>query len=79
MISSTLGAPFGGTTVGGHQGLEVLASWVITPPKAGGGGGSWSPRIVVVALGAPRGPRDLLSQSGARHQRGQQPGNADCH
>ena len=30
----------GGTTVGGHQGLEVLASCVITPPKAGGGGGS---------------------------------------
>jgi hypothetical protein len=56
MISSTLGAPFGGTTVGGHQGLEVLASWVITPPKAGGAGGSWLPRIVVVALGAPRVP-----------------------
>ena len=37
--AARLGAPLGGTTLGGHQGLEVFASGVITPPKAGGGGG----------------------------------------
>jgi hypothetical protein len=56
MISSTLGAPLGGTTVGGHQGFEVLASCVTLPPNFGGGGGSWLPGIVVVAPGAPRVP-----------------------
>src|SRR5262245_17703623 len=56
MISSTLGAPFGGTTVGGHQGFESLASSLITPSNFGGGGGSCLPSIVIVALGEPGAP-----------------------
>ncbi len=56
MISSTLGAPFGGTMLGGHQGLELVAFSLITPPNFGGGGGSCFPLIVVVALGEPGTP-----------------------
>ena len=33
MISSTLGAPFGGTMRGGHQGGDSEAFSLITPPK----------------------------------------------
>ena len=51
MISSTLGAPLGGTTRGGHQVLESVAFSLITPPNFGGGAGIWFPLIVVVALG----------------------------
>ena len=40
MISRKLGAPFGGTTRGGHQGLDSSASSLITPPNSGAGGGS---------------------------------------
>src|SRR5262249_32377578 len=53
MMSSTLGAPLGGTTRGGHHGLEFLASRLIVPPNVGGGGGRYFPSIVVVALGDP--------------------------
>ena len=56
MISSTFGAPLGGTTVGGHHGVESLALSLITPPNVGGGGGSCFPSIVVVALGEPGVP-----------------------
>src|SRR5450755_1890513 len=56
MINSTLGAPFGGTTRGGHQGLESLALSLITPPNLVGGGGSCLPSIVIVALGEPGVP-----------------------
>src|SRR5271155_1941406 len=56
MMSSTLGAPFGGTIRGGHQGVDSLALSLITPPNFGGGGGSCFPSMVVVALGAPRVP-----------------------
>src|SRR5512139_3131243 len=56
MIKSTLGAPLGGTTVGGHQGFESLASSLMTPPNFGGGGGSCLPSIVMVALGEPGTP-----------------------
>ena len=56
MMSSTLGAPLGGTTRGGHQGLESLELSLITPPNFGGGGGSCFPSIVVVALGEPGTP-----------------------
>jgi hypothetical protein len=56
MISRMLGAPLGGTTVGGHQGVECRASSLITPPNFGAGGGSWVPGIVVVALGEPSWP-----------------------
>jgi hypothetical protein len=53
MMSRTLGAPFGGTTRGGHQVFESLALSLITPPNCGGAGGSCFPSIVVVALGEP--------------------------
>src|SRR6266487_4258553 len=56
MMRSTFGAPFGGTTCGGHHGFESLASSLITPPNFGGGGGSCFPSIVVVALGEPGVP-----------------------
>src|SRR5436190_754314 len=56
MIRSTLGAPFGGTTVGGQYGLESVAISLITPPNFGSGGGSCFPLIVVVALGDPSVP-----------------------
>src|SRR5262249_49344387 len=56
MISKTLGAPFGGTTVGGQNGLESFASKLIVPPKGGAGGGRYFPSIVVVALGEPGAP-----------------------
>jgi len=56
MMSSTFGALLGGTTVGGHQGFESLASSLITPPNCGGGGGSCFPSMVMVALGDPGVP-----------------------
>src|SRR5512135_2666819 len=65
MISSTLGAPLGGTTCGGHHGFESLASSLMTPPNAGGGGGSCLPSIVVVALGEPSSPVTCCAQLGA--------------
>src|SRR6266581_1648870 len=55
-MSSTLGAPFGGTTRGGHHGFESLALSLITPPNLVGGGGSCLPSIVIVALGDPGVP-----------------------
>ena len=56
MISSTLGAPFGGTTRGGHQAFDSEAFSLITPPNFGSGGGSCFPPMVVVALGEPSSP-----------------------
>src|SRR6266702_8768166 len=56
MMSSTLGAPFGGTTRGGHQGVDSEAFSLITPPKLGSGGGICFPSIVVVAPGEPGVP-----------------------
>src|SRR6476660_3658728 len=56
MIKSTLGAPLGGTTVGGHHGLESTALSLITPPNFGSGGGSCFPSMVVVAPGEPGVP-----------------------
>ena len=56
MMSRTLGAPFGGTTRGGHQGFDSEALSLITPPNFGSGGGSCFPLIVVVALGEPNSP-----------------------
>src|SRR5689334_13285300 len=53
MISSTFGAPLGGTTRGAHQGFESLAVSLITPPNSGGRGGNCCPSIVVVAAGEP--------------------------
>src|SRR6478672_12987018 len=56
MIKSTFGAPLGGTTVGGHHGLESGAVSWITPPNFGSGGGSCFPSMVVVAPGEPGVP-----------------------
>src|SRR5689334_12730356 len=56
MISNTLGAPYGGTTRGGHHGFESKAFSLITPPNGNGGGGSCLPSIVVVAPGSPSVP-----------------------
>src|SRR6516162_2043111 len=56
MISRTFGAPFGGTTCAGQQGLESLALRLITPPNSGGWAGSVFPPMVVVALGEHRSP-----------------------
>ncbi len=51
MISRTFGAPFGGTTRGGHHGVDAVALSLITPPNLMGGGGSCLPSSVTVALG----------------------------
>src|SRR5262245_42213368 len=56
MMSSTLGAPLGGTTRGAHHGVDSEAFSLITPPNFGSGGGSCFPSIVVEALGEPRVP-----------------------
>ena len=57
MISSTLGAPLGGTTRGGHQGVDCSALRSILPPNgSAAGGGSCLPSMVVVALGEPSSP-----------------------
>ena len=56
IMSNTLGAPFGGTTRGGHQGCDFEAFSLITPPNFGSGGGSCFPSIVVVAPGEPGTP-----------------------
>src|SRR5208337_3859869 len=56
MMRSTLGAPLGGTTRGGHQGVESLALSLMTPPNFGGGGGVCFPLMVVVASAEPNVP-----------------------
>src|SRR5271169_472028 len=56
MISRILGAPFGGTTRGGHHGSDSEAFCLITPPNFGSGGGSCLPLRVVVAPGEPGSP-----------------------
>src|SRR5260370_25766349 len=56
MMRSTLGAPWGGTMRGGHQGVESLALSLITPPNFDGGAGSCFPSMVVVASAEPNVP-----------------------
>src|SRR5208283_4393503 len=56
MMSRMLGAPLGGTTRGGHHGVESLALSLITPPNGIGGGGSCFPSSVTVALAEPGTP-----------------------
>src|SRR5208337_2171487 len=65
MMSRTLGAPLGGTMVGGHQGFESVAFSLITPPNFGAGAGSWFPLMVVVALGDPNLPVTTCAATGA--------------
>ena len=55
MISRTFGAPFGGTTRGGHQGVDSVAFSLITPPNFGLGGGSGAlEKKVMRAAAEPR-------------------------
>src|SRR6478672_2109360 len=56
MMSSTLGAPLGGTTRGGHHAVDSEAFSLITPPNFGSGAGSCFGLSVVVALGDPSSP-----------------------
>src|SRR6266545_1122907 len=49
MMSKMLGACLAGTTRGAHHGLDWRASFLITPPNFGSGGGSCFPLMVVVA------------------------------
>ena len=64
MMSSTLGAPFGGTTRGGHQAFDSEAFSLITPPNFGSGGGICFPLMVVVALGDPGTPVICWARAG---------------
>src|SRR6478609_10797905 len=66
MMSSTLGAPFGGTTRGGHHAFDSDAFSLITPPNAGSGGGSCLPVIVVVASGEPGTPVTCCADAGTQ-------------
>src|SRR6185295_844286 len=65
MISSTLGAPFGGTTRGAHHAFDSEACSLISPPNFGAGGGSCLPSIVVVAPGDPGVPVTFWATLGA--------------
>src|SRR5215475_9684035 len=56
MMSSTLGACFGGTMRGAHHAFDWAAFSLMTPPNFGSGGGSCLPEIVVVAPGEPTSP-----------------------
>src|SRR5208282_6090705 len=67
MMSSTFGAPLGGTTVIGQKGFESLAFSLITPPNGAGGGGSCLPSMVVVALGEPGTPVICCAEAGITH------------
>ena len=67
MISSTLGAPFGGTTRGGHQGVDSEAFSLTTPPNFGSGGGSCCPVMVVVASGEPGVPDVCCAKAAGLH------------
>src|SRR6266436_4661420 len=64
MISRMFGAPFCGTTFGGHQVFDSVASSLITPPNFGGGGGICLPSMVVVALGEPGVPVTCCPEAG---------------
>src|SRR6266540_6638096 len=70
VMSTTLGAPFGGTTRGAHQAFDSEAFSLITPPNFGSGGGSCFPPLVVVALGEPGSPVTCCAAAGpARRMR----------
>src|SRR5439155_14399877 len=56
MISRMFGACLGGTTRSAHQAFDWRASFLITPPNFGSGGGSCCPLMVVVAPGEPGVP-----------------------
>src|SRR5215472_2681351 len=56
MISTTLGAPLGGTTRAGQWGFDCKALGLISPPNGAGGLGRYLPSMVVVASGEPGAP-----------------------
>src|SRR5690348_8126181 len=56
IMRSTFGAPCGGTMRGAHHDFDCSASFSITPPNSGSGGGSCFPSSVVVAPGDPGVP-----------------------
>src|SRR5438046_10439798 len=56
IIRRIFGACFGGTMRGAHHGLDLRASFLMTPPNFGSGGGTCFPLIVVVAPGEPGVP-----------------------
>src|SRR5262245_51225582 len=64
MISSTLGAPLGGTTRGGQYGLDWAALRLMVPPNFAGGLGRYLPSMVAVALGAPGSPVTWAASAG---------------
>src|SRR6476619_1952461 len=68
MMSSTLGAPFGGTTRGAHQAFDSEAFSLITPPNFGSGDGSCLPSRVVVAPGEPGTPVTCCAETDPRHE-----------
>src|ERR1035438_7675061 len=68
MISRTLGAPLGGTTVGGHHGVDPALFSLITPPNFGAGGGSCFPLMLVVALGEPSVPVTCCANAACKHK-----------
>jgi hypothetical protein len=47
------GAPWGGTTRLGHEGVDSRAFSLMIPSNGCGGGGRYLPSMVVVALGSP--------------------------
>src|SRR5437899_1878777 len=65
MMRRMLGAPLGGTTRGGHQGFDCVASSLMTPPNFIGGGGSCLPSRVIVASGEPGVPMICCAAAGA--------------
>src|SRR5215472_14529707 len=65
IISSTFGAPFGGTTRIGQYGVDCAALRSILPSNFCGGGGNWFPSIVVVALGDPGVPVICCGNAGS--------------
>src|SRR5512141_3243890 len=65
MMSSTLGAPLGGTTRGGHHAFDSEAFSLISPPNFGSGGGICFPLMVVVALGDPGTPVISCAKAGS--------------
>src|SRR5258706_14916790 len=67
MISSTFGAPFGGTMRGAHHGLDSDAFSLIRPPNFALGGGSCAGLTVVVALGAPNSPVTCCAEAEPKH------------
>src|SRR5215831_18096513 len=66
MINKKFGAPWGGTTRIGQYGVDCAALHSILPRNGCGGGGSWLPGIVVVALGEPGTPVACCAIAGAK-------------